>query len=76
MIRGKMVEQRIIEILSKDLMSTSQVAKKLNMRREVASGYLEALMHQGKLERTRVGRSIIYRPIKIQEADKAQAVNK
>ncbi|MBI2232388.1 MAG: hypothetical protein HYU56_00545 [Candidatus Aenigmarchaeota archaeon] len=65
MIRGKnVVEEKIIDILSKDLMSTSQVAKKLNMRREVAIGYLEALMNQGKLEKTRVGRSIIYRTIK------------
>ena len=65
MIRGKnVVEEKIIDILSKDLMSTSQVAKKLNMRRKVAIGYLEALMNQGKLEKTRVGRSIIYRTIK------------
>lgn len=65
MIKGKnVVEEKIIDILSKDLMSTSQVAKKLNMRREVAIGYLEALMNQGKLEKTRVGRSIIYRTIK------------
>ena len=65
MIRGKnVVEEKIIDIVSKDLMSTSQVAKKLNMRREVAIGYLEALMNQGKLEKTRVGRSIIYRTIK------------
>ena len=65
MIRGKnVVEEKIIDILSKDLMSTSKVAKKLNMRREVAIGYLEALMNQGKLEKTRVGRSIIYRTIK------------
>lgn len=65
MTRGKnVVEQRIIDILSKDLMSTSQVAKRLNMRREVAVGYLEALMNQGKLRKTRVGRSIIYRPAK------------
>ena len=62
-MRGKnVVEDMIIDILSKELMSTSQVARKLNMRREVAAGYLEALMNQGKLEKTRVGRSIIYRP--------------
>lgn len=62
-MHGKnVVEEKIIEILSADLMSTSQVARKLNMRREVAVGYLEALMNQGKLEKTLVGRSIIYRP--------------
>lgn len=68
MTRGKnVVEERIIEILSNDLMSTSEVAKKLNMRREVAQGYLEALMNQGKLEKTRVGRSIVYRPSRAEE---------
>ena len=44
MIRGKnVVEEKIIDILSKDLMSTSQVAKKLNMRREVAIGYSDSI---------------------------------
>ena len=45
-------------------MSTSQVAKKLNMRRELTAGYLEALRDQGKLEKTKVGKSNIYRTLK------------
>ncbi|MDI6721669.1 MAG: hypothetical protein QMD85_04720 [Candidatus Aenigmarchaeota archaeon] len=58
------IEKKIIRLLSDELLSTSQVARKLGMRREVASGYLEALKHQGKLEKTRVGRSNVYRTIK------------
>jgi len=58
------VEKRILSLLSKQIMSTSQVAKKLNMRREVTSGYLEALRDQGKLEKTKVGKSNIYRTIR------------
>ena len=58
------VEKRILNLLSKQIMSTSQVAKKLNMRREVTVGYLEALRDQGKLEKTKVGKSNIYRTIR------------
>ena len=58
-----MVEKRILNLLSRQIMSTSQVAKRINMRREVTAGYLEALMHQGKLEKTIVGKSNVYRTI-------------
>ena len=58
------VEKRILNLLSRQIMSTSQVAKKVNMRRELTAGYLEALMHQGKLEKTKVGKSNIYRTLK------------
>ena len=63
MTGDNVVEQRILRVLSEELLSTSQVAKRLNMRREVASGFLEALRYQGKLEKTVVGRSIVYRTI-------------
>ncbi|NIO44784.1 MAG: ArsR family transcriptional regulator [Candidatus Aenigmarchaeota archaeon] len=54
------LEKKILELLSKELLSVSQIAKKLGMRRDVAAGYLEALKNQGKLEFHRVGRSNIY----------------
>lgn len=60
---ANVVEKRILNLLSREIMSTSQVAKKLNMRREVTAGYLEALRHQGKLEKTKVGKSNIYRTV-------------
>ena len=54
------LEKKIIDLLSKELLSVSQIAKKLGMRRDVATGYCEALKNQGKLEFHRVGRSNIY----------------
>ena len=53
-------EKKILNLLSKDLLSVSQIAKKLGIRRDVAAGYLEALKNQGKLEFHKVGRSNIY----------------
>jgi predicted transcriptional regulator len=53
-------ERRILNLLSKRLMSTSQVAKELGMRRDVIAGYLEALKNQGKLNFFKVGRSHVY----------------
>jgi len=59
-ITGNDFERRILELLSKNLMSTSQVARQLRMRRDVIAGYLEALKNQGKLDFFRVGRSHVY----------------
>lgn len=53
-------EKRILDMLSTRLMSVSQIAKELGIRRDVATGYLEALKNQGKLEFHRVGKSNIY----------------
>jgi transposase len=53
-------ERRILELLSGNLMSTSQVAKQLKVRRDVIAGYLEALKNQGKLNFFKVGRSHVY----------------
>ena len=58
------VEKKILALLSEQIMSTSQVAKKMRMRREITAGYLEALRDQGKLEKTKVGKSNIYRTLK------------
>jgi predicted transcriptional regulator len=53
-------EKKILGLLNKRLMSVSQVAKELGIRRDVAAGYLEALKNQGKLEFHKVGRSNVY----------------
>ncbi len=63
MIGDNVVEEKILRLLSEELLSTSQVARRLDMRREIAAGFLEALRYQGKLEKTIVGRSIVYRTI-------------
>lgn len=54
------MEKRIIVLLSKRLLSVSQIAKNLEMRREIITGYLEALKNQGKLEFHKVGKSNVY----------------
>jgi len=53
-------EKKVLTLLSKELLSVSQIAKKLGIRRDVTAGYLEALKNQGKLEFHRVGKSNIY----------------
>lgn len=54
------LEKRILNLLSKKLMSISQVSKELGMRRDVTAGYLQALKNQGKLNFFKVGKSHIY----------------
>ena len=58
--RENELERRILDLLSKRLMSISQVSKELGMRRDITAGYLEALKNQGKLNFFKVGRSHIY----------------
>ena len=53
-------EKRILELLNIRLMSVSQIAREMKMRRDVVAGYLEALKNQGKLEFHRIGRSNVY----------------
>jgi len=62
------VEKKIIDILrEEEIVSTSELARKLKMRRELTAGYLEALADQGKLKKARVGRSNVYIPLQNQE---------
>jgi predicted transcriptional regulator len=53
-------EKKVIALLKNQLLSVSQIAKELNVRRDIVSGYLEALKNQGKLEFHKVGRSNVY----------------
>jgi len=59
-IKENGLERRILDLLSKKLMSISQVSKELGMRRDVTAGYLQALRNQGKLNFFKVGRSHVY----------------
>ena len=54
------LEGRVMSLLEKRLLSVSQVARELNISRGVATGYMEALRNQGKLEMYKVGRSNVY----------------
>lgn len=56
----KGIEEKILKTLSKDLMSTSELARELGLKRYVLIGYLEAMKNQGKLDFHKVGRSNIY----------------
>ena len=53
-------EKRIMELLSSRLMSVSQISKETRIRRDVVTGYLEALKNQGKLEFHKIGKSNVY----------------
>jgi predicted transcriptional regulator len=53
-------EKKIIDLLSSKLLSVSQIAKELGVRRDIITGYLEALKNQGKLEFHKVGKSNVY----------------
>jgi hypothetical protein len=59
-VTGNDFEKRILDLLSRELLSVSQISKKLGIRRDVATGYCEALKNQGKLEFHRIGRSNVY----------------
>lgn len=53
-------ERKVLSLLENNLLSTSQLAKELGMRRDVVAGYLEALRDQDKVVKIRVGRSDVY----------------
>jgi predicted transcriptional regulator len=53
-------EKKILDLLSSKLLSVSQISKELGVRRDLITGYLEALKNQGKLEFHKVGRSNVY----------------
>jgi septum site-determining protein MinD len=54
------LEKKILELLNEKLMSVSQVANILGIRKDVAAGCLETLRQQGKLELFVVGKSNVY----------------
>jgi|YelNatPaOPRAMG01_1025707.scaffolds.fasta_scaffold08310_3 Mn-dependent DtxR family transcriptional regulator len=56
----KSVEDKIIQILSKRILSTSKLAKELGIKRYILVGYLEAMKNQGKLEFHKVGKANVY----------------
>ena len=54
------IEDKIIRILSNRIISTSQLARELGLKRYILTGYLEAMKNQGKLEFHRVGKANVY----------------
>jgi len=56
------VKRRILSTLKKKPMSLSELSRKLKLRRDFVSGYLESMRHEGEVRVVRVGRSKVYRP--------------
>ncbi len=54
------LEDKIIEELSDELMSVSQLADRLDERRDFLAGYLECLRDQNKLEKMEVGKAHVF----------------
>lgn len=57
-------KRKVIAMLKGSPMSLSELARKLKMRRDFVSGYLEALRNAGEVEVTTIGRSKVYKPNK------------
>ena len=66
----KEVEEKILRLLSKKIMSISQLSKEIGVKRYLLAGYLEALKNSGKLEAHVVGRSKIYTIKKGEESER------
>jgi len=54
------LEEKILNLLRENLLSTSSLARELGIRRDIVAGYLEALKNQGKLRFSKVGRAYVY----------------
>ena len=63
-LTAKDIEEKILRILSTHIISTSQLAKELGLKRYILTGYLEAMKNQGKLEFHKVGKSNVYTVVK------------
>ena len=58
------LKRRIISTIKKEPISVSELSRKLKLRRDFVSGYLESMRHEGEVRVIRVGRSKVYRPKK------------
>ena len=57
---GSGVEIRILQTLQDEVLSITQLAKKLGMTRYILAGILEVLRMQGKIKLHKVGKSNVY----------------
>jgi predicted transcriptional regulator len=57
-------KRKVISTLKGSPMSLSELSRKLKLRRDFVSGYLEALRNAGEVEVTTIGRSKVYKPSK------------
>ena len=54
------IEDKLLEILSKEILSISELSRRLNVKRYILTGYLEALREQGKVDVFKVGKAKVY----------------
>ncbi len=54
------IEREALKLLKEGPVSVSQLAKKLNVRRDFLAGYLESLRDRGKLKMVKVGKANVY----------------
>lgn len=57
-------KRKLLAMLKGGPMSLSELSRKLKLRRDFVSGYLEALRHAGEVEVATIGRSKVYKPSK------------
>jgi len=57
-------KRKVISTLKGSPMSLSELSRKLKLRRDFVSGYLEALRNAGEVEVSTIGRSKVYKPSK------------
>jgi DNA-binding transcriptional ArsR family regulator len=58
------IKRKILKTLREGPMSISELSRRLKMRRDFITGYLEALRNNGEVKVVKVGRSKVYRPEK------------
>ncbi len=56
----EVLEDKILDELSDELMSVSELADRLDTRRDFLAGYLECMKDQDKLEKMEVGKAHVY----------------
>jgi len=54
-------KRRVISTLKGSPMSLSELSRKLKLRRDFVSGYLEAMRHEDEVQVATIGRSKVYR---------------
>lgn len=58
----KELKKKILNLIKDDPISVSELARKLKLRREFVSGYLEAMKQDGVVRVIQVGKSKVYKP--------------
>jgi len=57
-------KRKVIATLKSNPMSLSELSRKLKLRRDFVSGYLEAMRGAGEVDVATIGRSKVYKPSK------------